>query len=163
MSRAGDTGRRAENAVVEALRRHGFPAAERRRMKGNLDEGDLSGVPDTVVQVKGGNGGASNRSRLAEWVDATEAQVANAGATRGVLVVKRVGKGRADDWFAVMPLWRWSALARSGRPVEWAPNSPLLDRLCHVARSPGDQLTITAEEANVLLAWLSDDQSENQQ
>lgn len=157
MSRESALGRTGENAVAIALRRHGFPAAERKRPTGTRDQGDITGVPFTV-QVKGGNGGASNRTRLAEWTDALEVQVANAGADTGVLVVKRVRKAAADDWFAVQPLRRWVALARRSLATHWEPATPLLDRLVRTARSPGSALTISAEEANVLLTWLSDDQ-----
>ena len=47
------TGRTAENQFVEFLRTR-FPMAERRRLNGVLDRGDVSGVPRTVIEVKSG-------------------------------------------------------------------------------------------------------------
>ncbi len=109
---ASDSGRRAENAVVEFLVRAGWPFAERRRLQGTKDRGDIAAIPGVVVQVKGGNGGATGRVRLGEWLDDTEEQIENAGADTGVLIVKRPRKGRAEDWYAVMPAHRWAKLMK---------------------------------------------------
>lgn len=112
MTKAGEAGRRAESAVVDALLRAGFRYAERRRLTGTIDRGDITGLPGVVIEVKGSNGGASSRIRLGEWLDETEREIANDKADTGVLVVKRPGKGKPEDWFAIMRLDRWLALLK---------------------------------------------------
>lgn len=114
MSATSAAGRDAENRVCECLIRLGYRYMERRLAGAAKDRGDLAGMPGVVIQVKGGKGGASNRIRMAEWMDELEHQISNDRADTGVLVVKRVGKGQADEWFAIQPLHRWAAMAKDG-------------------------------------------------
>lgn len=45
-------GPRFEKDVVEYLRKHGFPHAERRVMGGANDRGDVAGVPGVCMEIK---------------------------------------------------------------------------------------------------------------
>lgn len=101
-------GRRAEISVAEALRRLGFPHAEPTRRSGwSEDRGDIDGLPSVVVEVKD-----AKRHELAAWLTELEAEVENAGAVTGVLVVKRKGHTDAADWYAITRLSDWAHLAK---------------------------------------------------
>lgn len=92
--------------MVRFLRAGGFPHAERRTLKGNLDQGDITGTPGICWEVKGGNA-ARNASDLLidQWLAETEAERVNARADIGVLVVQRAGIGPANAgrWWAIVP------------------------------------------------------------
>jgi hypothetical protein len=103
MNRPRAIGTSAETATVRYLVAHGFPHAERRSLKGALDQGDITGCPGLVIEVKGGEAARSASDGLiADWMAETEAERANARADLGVLVVQRrgVGAGNAGRWWA---------------------------------------------------------------
>jgi hypothetical protein len=107
MTRSGDIGRIAANGVAAYLNRNGFRYAERRVLKGTFDEGDITGCPGLVFQVKGGEKAkAAYDELITKWLADTEAQRVNARADLGILVVARRGYGpaRAGSWWAVVPL-----------------------------------------------------------
>lgn len=97
-------GRAAENAVVEYLRSRGIKA-ERRRLTGCEDCGDVGGWEAVVCEIKD-----HRLLKLGPWLDELQAEMANADKRfgpghRGVLVVKRKGYPNAPEkWFAIMPL-----------------------------------------------------------
>lgn len=93
-------GTMAESAVVAYLRGNGFIHAERRALKGSLDQGDVAGCPGLVIEVKYANAGL----RMAGWVAETEVERLNANADFGVLVIKPPGLGAKSTrhWFAAM-------------------------------------------------------------
>ena len=103
-------GREGENGVVEYLREHGFPA-ERRRLTGVDDCGDVGGIDGLVVEVKN-----EKRINLAGYMDELESEVKNARCRfgreemLGVCVVKRRGTQNPGDWYAVMRLERFVEL-----------------------------------------------------
>lgn len=103
-----ERGTRAEVAVVQALRDHGYPQAERRALAGKFDRGDVTGIPGVVVEVKD-----CQRMALAEWVDEAirESTLIDArygpGAefeTKELAVVwhKRRGRSNPLDWYVTM-------------------------------------------------------------
>jgi hypothetical protein len=101
MNVARRIGTSAETAVVKYLRVNGFPQAERRALHGALDQGDVTGTPGIVWEVKGGDAARYlTEGSIAMWLAQTEAERVNAGAAVGVLVVQRVGYGplRAGMW-----------------------------------------------------------------
>lgn len=107
-------GRNAENAVVEYLRLRGIEA-ERRRLTGIDDMGDIGGWKGVVVEVKD-----QRKITLAEYMDELEAEIANAdkrlgGKHIGFAVQKRKGCPTAGDWYAVMPLAALVDLVLAGR------------------------------------------------
>lgn len=97
-------GTAAESAVVKALRKHGFPHAERRALAGVLDLGDITGCPGIVWEVKGGEAAKSaSDAQVEAWLDETERERQNAGAQVGILVLQRrgIGHDNAHRWWAV--------------------------------------------------------------
>ncbi len=128
VNKSGRIGTAGESGVCKYLAANGFPLAERRRLRGNLDGGDLVTVPGLVVEVKSG-AAAKNASveRVSDWLGETEQERLNAGANIGLLVVQRRGYSpdRAGFWRAIMPIGQWVSLfgyePKTGlahRPVE---------------------------------------------
>jgi hypothetical protein len=110
-NRSGEKGTAAEVAVVRCLRECGWPAAERRRLAGRQDRGDIAGIPGVVIEVKN-----CRAMDLAGWV--TEAQREALGpvyapgglvpqAELAIVWHKRPGKGDPLDWY-------WTMDARTG-------------------------------------------------
>lgn len=100
-------GSSAERAVVDYLRGHGFPHAERRLAGFSKDRGDIAGVPSVVVEVK-----SCARTDLAGWVAEAEVERANDNARFGVVWHKRRGRGSAADWYVTMTGEQFVALLR---------------------------------------------------
>lgn len=97
-------GRRAEIAVAEYLAEHGHPYAEPTRRSGWADDrGDIDGIPGVVVEVKD-----QQRHTLPAWLRELEVEIVNAGATTGVLIVKRRGTSDVGQWFAITTVERWA-------------------------------------------------------
>lgn len=97
-SSAKAKGRTWENEIVGALIEAGWPHAERRRLAGALDRGDIAGVPGVVIEAK-------NRAAisLAAFVDEAESEAAHDARDRiGVAWIKRKGKPRAVDGYVAM-------------------------------------------------------------
>ncbi|MFI6813742.1 hypothetical protein ACIBG7_15080 [Nonomuraea sp. NPDC050328] len=115
-ARPKDIGTAAETAVVRALRRLGFPHAERRALAGAHDLGDVTGTPGVCWEVKGGQQTKHPRPSdltVAQWMAETEAERINARADIGVLVIQRHGVGAANAhlWWAYMPTWQTAWVA----------------------------------------------------
>lgn len=98
-STAKAKGRATENLLVDWLRTHGVPHAERRRLTGSADQGDITGWPGICVEVKSGA-----KLDIAGWLAELAAEVRNSGATHGFVAVRPKGKPDPEDWFAVLPL-----------------------------------------------------------
>lgn len=128
-ARPKDIGTAAETAVVRALRQHGFPHAERRALAGAYDLGDITGTPGIVWEVKGGNAAkTASDGQVEKWLDETECERRNAGATYGVLVLQRAGIGAANAH-------RWWAVTRSPFfDMAWRTT---LANQCYVLRAAG--------------------------
>lgn len=105
-NRPRNIGTSAETAVVRTLRANGFPGADRSPLRGNHDQGDITGCPGIAWEVKGGE-----KARQAEaanvtlWLKQAEIERGHARADLGILVIARRGYGapRADRWWAVLP------------------------------------------------------------
>ena len=104
-NRSKAIGTAAETAVVRYLRANGWPAAERRALKGVLDEGDITGTPGICWEVKARSRPVSDE-QITAWLVETEIERANAGAEIGILVIRRPGFGTANvgRWWAVLRL-----------------------------------------------------------
>lgn len=96
---AKDKGRITENLLVDYLILNGFIHAERRRLYGITDRGDIAGVVGWVIEVKSG---AS--LDLSGWLRELAVEMRNDGADWGVVVVRPKGKPDPKDWWAIMPL-----------------------------------------------------------
>ena len=98
----------AERAVEVWLRANGWPYAERRLAGRDNDTGDFAGLgPGLVLDAK-------NRARLdlATWVDQLVAEMDNADAEMGALIVKRRGRLDVGDWYGILPARLLAALLR---------------------------------------------------
>ena len=135
MNRPKAIGTAAETATVRALRRLGFPHAERRALTGTLDQGDITGCPGVAWEVKGGTAAkTASDGQVAEWLAETERERVNAQAEVGVLVLQRAGVGaaNADRWWAVMQM---PVRTIEGRPTgHWVPCRMTLEQACMVLR-----------------------------
>jgi hypothetical protein len=110
-NRSGEKGTAAETVVMAFLRDNGYPTAERRRLAGRNDRGDVAGIPGLVIEIK-------NRQEmaLAEWVDeAREEALRNGGSGEfdsGVVWHKRRGKSSPGDWYVTMDGWTFLAFLK---------------------------------------------------
>jgi hypothetical protein len=107
MSASKKKGTAAETAVVQYLRAVGFIQAERRTLNGAKDRGDITGIPDVVIEVKN-----CARQELGAWVAEAEIERDNDHASLGVVWHKRRGKGNPGDWFVTMSGAQFAALLR---------------------------------------------------
>jgi Holliday junction resolvase len=87
MNRSRDKGTSWETQLVRFLQQHGWPLAERRARRGTRDAGDIAGIAGVCIEAK-----AEKRIALAEYLDETETEKANAGAALGVAWIKRPRK-----------------------------------------------------------------------
>jgi hypothetical protein len=102
-NKSGAIGTATETAVVKVLRQY-WPEAERRRLRGAEDWGDITGTPGIVWEVKGGAAArAASDAQIYNWLQETETERLNARAAIGVLVVQRKGIGapNAGMWWAI--------------------------------------------------------------
>jgi len=94
-----DKGTKFESQVVEFLRTHGFPYAERRALGGANDKGDITGCGPIVVECKN-----AKAITLAAWCDELDVEMRNAGVEVGAVVIKRRGTTDVGRAYAVMPM-----------------------------------------------------------
>jgi hypothetical protein len=101
VTRSRATARKAgtawETAIVNTLTTHGWPHAERRRLNGTRDRGDIAGIPGLVIEAKN-----TNRLEVAAAVDEANVEALNANAPIGVAWFKRKGKTSPLDGYVVM-------------------------------------------------------------
>ncbi len=90
-------GRTWESAIVDALIYRGWPHAERRRMAGANDRGDIAGVVGVCIEAKN-----TKAISLAAFLDEAHMEQRNASARIGVAWIKRRGKASALDGYVVM-------------------------------------------------------------
>jgi hypothetical protein len=121
-NRSGKIGTQTESAVVRVVRMF-WPQAERRRLRGAEDWGDITGTPGIIWEVKGG-AAAKNASDglIAEWWKETEQERQNADADVGVLVVQRKGVGapNAARWWGIVPLSHLHSLLMGQPPQPYS-------------------------------------------
>lgn len=101
VNRPKAVGTAAETALVRWLRANGWPAAERRALRGTHDAGDVTGTPGICWETKAGE--AAHRMSDATcdgWMRDTETERCNARADIGILVLRRKGKSCPGDWWA---------------------------------------------------------------
>lgn len=117
-NKSGRIGTAGETAVVRQLVVRNWPNAERRRLKGNLDEGDITGCPGICIEVKAGKAAASaSDKQIADWMNELASETINARAEHGILVVKRkgIGEDNADRWHTYLTLGTLVDLVSGGR------------------------------------------------
>lgn len=91
MSRSRQSAKQAgtswETAIVNTLVDQGWVHAERRRLSGANDKGDIAGIPGLVIEAKN-----TAKLDLAGFVDEANVERDNANAAHGVAWIKRRGK-----------------------------------------------------------------------
>ena len=92
-------GRETENLFVSWVNDHGVPHAERRRLNGSSDKGDVGGWPGVCVEIKSGA-----KLDIAGWLGELAVEKRHAAADVGFVAVRPKGRPDPDDWFVVMPL-----------------------------------------------------------
>jgi hypothetical protein len=113
-------GTAAETAVVEYLRRRGWPHAERRALAGNKDRGDIAGIAGVVCEVK-----STKTLDLSGWLREVETEKANADAHLGFVVAKKRGTTDPDGWYAVLTFGQLvTLLASAGYRSPWSVEQP---------------------------------------
>ena len=101
MSKSKQRGTDTETKVVRYLISEGFHRAERRALKGKLDEGDVTGIEGVCIEVKG-----DRSNKLSAWKAETVEEAKNAGAGMYLLVV-RVDYKPVERWEVHVP---WNLL-----------------------------------------------------
>lgn len=91
-------GRETENLAVEYLRSEGVTHAERRRLNGSFDQGDVTGWPGVCVEVK--SGAALNPQ---QWLRELAAEMTNSHSSTGFVMVRPKGVPNPTDWFSLLP------------------------------------------------------------
>lgn len=97
MSRERAKGTRAETAVVDFLRAHGWPHAERRATRGHRDGGDIAGIPGVCIEIKD-----QGKMELGTWVNEAKIEALQADADLGMVWHKRRGMADAGGWYVTM-------------------------------------------------------------
>ena len=97
MSVSRQKGTAWEVRIVEYLRTHGAPHAERRALNGAKDRGDVAGIPGVVIEAKN-----EKTMSLAGWVDEAEAEAVNARAELAVVWHHRRGKASPGQAYVTM-------------------------------------------------------------
>lgn len=107
MSRNRAKGTAWESAIVNFLRGHGWPHAERRAMGGTNDRGDIAGIVGVVIEAK------NHRTMdLAGWWSEAQTERDNDQAQHAVLWLKRRGKASAGDGWVVLDGRTFAALLK---------------------------------------------------
>lgn len=112
-----DKGTRMETRAKRFLRDNGWPWCDRQPLRGNRDHGDLtvSRQPLIIAEVKYRDRPVSQQ-QLADWMDETDKEAANANADLGVLIVARKGV-QVGSWHAAMTAAGWLAVLAGDRLV----------------------------------------------
>lgn len=97
-------GARAEVALVNWLRSHGWPDARRYLAGDGRQPGDVDGIPGVCVEVKD-----QARHEINAWLRQVEEE---AGPNVPVLVVKPRGETDAGRWWAVLRVEAMAGLLR---------------------------------------------------
>jgi hypothetical protein len=132
MSRAKDKGTSWETAWVRYLREHGVPHAERRALAGNVDRGDIAGIPGIVLECKSG------AFHLAQWISEAEQERANDGADLGIVLAKRAGKASPADGYAILT---GAALVQLLQAAGYIAAPPALPQPLRVVEPLGQRVT----------------------
>jgi hypothetical protein len=101
MSTVKAKGRETENLFVSWLNSKFGMSAERRRLKGTQDEGDITGWDGVCVEVKSASGSTVN---ITGWLRELAAEIQNSGADVGFIAARPKGKPDPEDWYAIIPL-----------------------------------------------------------
>lgn len=96
-STAKAKGRTTENQAVEWLRNQGWVNAERRRLTGSEDQGDITGIPGMVIEVK-----SAAHWKPSQWLTECETERHNANAELAFVMARPKGGTNVEDWVIMM-------------------------------------------------------------
>ena len=96
----------AETQVATYLARW-WPLVERRRLSGQYDRGDITGIADTVVEVKN-----EKKINLSGYLAELDTEMLNDDAGRGAVIIRKRGTTDVGQWYAVMNVDQLVALWR---------------------------------------------------
>lgn len=108
MSKNKAKGTAWETAIVRFLQEHGWHHAERRALHGQLDKGDVTGLPGICIEAK-----SAARHELAAWLDEAKAEKRNAGAATCAVWFKRRGKTSPGAGFVLLDGDEYVALLKA--------------------------------------------------
>lgn len=94
-----------ESAIKLWLQAHGWPYADRRRLNGAADLGDLQlseRIP-FIIEAKTAKK-TTERATLGTFVKELEAEVINSKSEAGAVVFKKVGTTDVGEFYALMPV-----------------------------------------------------------
>lgn len=86
-----------ETEIVRRLIEEGWPHAERRRLAGAKDRGDIAGIAGVVIEAKN-----TARIDLAGAIEEARAEAINDGGSIGVAWIKRPKHTTAGNGYVVM-------------------------------------------------------------
>lgn len=86
-----------ESEIVRTLVDAGWIHAERRRLSGAADKGDIAGIPGLVIEAKN-----TAKVELAAFLDEAHRERDNANAAHGVAWIKRKGRTTAEHGYVLM-------------------------------------------------------------
>lgn len=92
LSTAKEKGRAWETACVLFAQEHGYPLAERRRLSGVEDRGDIAGIPLVVVECKN-----ERTYQPLQWRREADQEAENDRAILGVVWFKKNGLTGAEN------------------------------------------------------------------
>ena len=98
-------GREWETACVDYQLANGVPGAERRRLCGVNDKGDLAGIIGVVTECK-----HEKSYKLPGWIKELRAEMVNAGARIGAVWARQNGKPGVEHAFVITTPEVWMRL-----------------------------------------------------
>jgi hypothetical protein len=115
MSRSKKTGTFHETHTTVWLKQNGWPYARRIVMKGQRDEGDIdlgNGIP-VVIEAK-----AEKAITLADYIKELDAEIVNANAETGFVIIKKRGTTDVSRYYALTTVGHANALLRQVYKVQ---------------------------------------------
>lgn len=109
VNRSKKIGTEHETRTARWFKTHGWPFARRITQKGNRDEGDLTLGDGIPIMIEAKN---EKEVAMAEYIKEMEAQIVNAVAENGVVVIKRRGTQDVGEYYALSTVRHWNNLAR---------------------------------------------------
>lgn len=97
-SNAKVKGRMVENQAVEWLRQQGYAGAERRRLAGTADRGDISGIPGVTIEVKSAAAWHPQR-----WQSELRTEMRNDWTDVGFVMARPRATNDVKNWVFIVP------------------------------------------------------------
>lgn len=117
VNRNKQKGTEFERLIANALATHLDDRIDRAPLRGSNDRGDIANVVSpfgrVAIECK-----AVKKLALSEWVEEADVERGNADAIAGVVIHKRLTKGKALDQYVTMTVRDFLALGWGIRPEE---------------------------------------------